>query len=111
MSTFTSPPSTLRGRFATTTISPEARGWPSAPLAMRSSTARRLARPRSMPEPSSDWEPFWSTIALSVRPVARSAMRKPLDIAARNTNTVTTRAMPKMASRVTCQRIRRFLRL
>jgi hypothetical protein len=45
-------------------------------------------------------------IALSGRPVERSAARKPSDIAISMANTATTRAMPLIASRVTCQRTR-----
>ncbi len=106
--TLTSAPSALRFKPATTRISGEARGWPSAPRATRGSTAIRLAFARLMPEVSSDCEPFWTTMALSARPVARSARRKPLDIDIRNTNTVTTSATPPTASSVTCQRERRL---
>ena len=45
-------------------------------------------------------------IALSVRPVERRAAAKPSDIDMSTANTATTRAMPPIASSVTCQRTR-----
>jgi hypothetical protein len=47
-------------------------------------------------------------MALSTRPVDRSAIRKPVLMESRATNTATTRAIPKTASRVTFQRTTRL---
>ena len=47
-------------------------------------------------------------MALSGDPVARSAVRKPVDIATSTSITATTSAMPPMASSVTFQRTIRF---
>jgi len=47
-------------------------------------------------------------MAFPGRPVARSAMAKPSDIAMSTVNTATTRAMPDTASSVTCHRFRTF---
>ena len=58
------------------------------------------------PEVSSEPEPRCTTIALSVRPVERSAASKPADIDMSTAKTATTRAMPPTASRVSCQRTR-----
>ena len=57
-----------------------------------------------MPEVSSEPEPRWTTIALSVRPVERSAVLKPSVIDISTANTATTSAMPEIASSVSCQR-------
>ena len=68
----------------------------------------RRAAASGIPEVSSDCEPFCTTSALSVRPVARNAIRKPFDIESSTMKTVTTSAIPKIASSVTCQRTRRL---
>ncbi len=90
----------------TTTHSGEASGLPSASTAIRSSTTILLRSSRGTPEVSSEAEPRWTIIALSVRPVERSAALKPSDMDMSTANTATTMAMPPTASRVTCQRTR-----
>ena len=55
---------------------------------------------------SSESEPRWTTIALSARPVDRSAAWNPSDMDISTANTATTRAMPQIARSVTCHRIR-----
>ena len=104
--TFVGWPSVARGRPITITRSQEASGWPSASRATRSSTRIVLRCSSGTPEVSSEPEPRWTMIALSVRPVERSAVWKPSDIAISTANTATTSAMPTIASSVTCQRTR-----
>ena len=58
------------------------------------------------PEVSSEPEPRCTMIALSGRPVERSAALKPSDIDISTANTATTSAIPPIASSVTCQRTR-----
>ena len=55
---------------------------------------------------SSDADPRWTIIALSALPVVRSAIANPSDIDISTVKTATTSAIPEMASRVTCQRLR-----
>ena len=77
---------------ATTTISGEASGWPSASARHARVDHDQVARGRSgTPEVSSEAEPRCTTIALSGRPVARSARRNPFAIASSTTSTATTR--------------------
>src|SRR5262245_10913783 len=106
--TFVKLPSAARRRFATITISREASGAPSAVRATRESTSTRWAASRGMPDVSSEVAPFWTTIALSARPVDRSAVRNPAAIAESTTKTETTSAMPKIASRFMRQRTPRL---
>ena len=96
------------GRVVMTTTSHEARGLPSAPRATRGSTAIRLALPMSIHEVSSDIEPRWVTMALLSEPVELKAILKPRAMDRIVTNAATTKAIPKMASRVTFQRERRL---
>ncbi len=108
---FAGMPSLRRGRPMTTTHSHEAMGRPSESRAIRSSTTILLRSSRGTPEVSSEAEPRWTIIALSVRPVDLSAALKPSDIDMSTANTATTRAMPPIASRVTCHRTRTLRRL
>src|SRR5262245_38368918 len=101
-------PSAARLSCATITISGDARGAPSAARATRESTSTRWAASRGMPDVSSDVAPFWTTIALSVRPVERSAVLNPAAIAESTTKTETTSAMPKIARRLMRQRTARL---
>ncbi len=99
-------PSVAFTRLMTMTQSQEARGWPSAPRATRSSTMIMLRASRGTPEVSSEPEPRWTMMALSGRPVDLRAVLKPSDIDMSTAKTATTRAIPLTASRVTCQRTR-----
>ncbi len=101
-------PSLMRGRPITTTCSQDASGWPFASRATRSSTMIMLRSASGTPEVISELEPRWTTIALSGRPVERSAALKPSDIDISTANTATTSAIPTIASSVTCQRTRTF---
>ena len=62
----------------------------------------------SIHEVSSDMEPRWVTIALLSDPVELKAMLNPRAMDRMVTNAATTKAMPKMASKVTFQRERRL---
>ena len=104
--TFAGWPSLARGRPITTTSSQDASGWPLASRATRSSTVIMLRSARGTDEVSSEPEPRWNTIALSVRPVVRRAAAKPSDIDMSTAKTATTRAIPPTARRVSCQRTR-----
>ena len=91
----------------TETHSQEASGRPAAPraatwsrIALRSSCSTR--------EVTSEFEPRLTTIALSTRPVPRSAVRKPWDMARSTAKTATTRAIPSTARSATVQRMRTF---
>ena len=79
----------------TTTHSGEAMGWPSAPRAMRWSTTIWLRASMRTPEVSSEPDPRCTIIALSVRPVERSAAWKPSDIDMSTAMAATTSAMPR----------------
>src|SRR5437773_6934242 len=106
MVTLVGVPSERRGMLPTTTISGEARGRPSAPVATLASTTILLRWSRGTQEVSSEAEPRWTTMAFSGSPVERRAHWKPVRIAMRATKTVTTRPIPITASRLTCQRAR-----
>ena len=96
----------ILGRLITTTQSQAARAEPSGRRAIRSSERMVLRSSILTPEVSSEAEPRWTMRALSGRPVERSAIWKPADMESRTASTATTRAMPEIASRVTCQRTR-----
>src|SRR5262245_57454471 len=92
----------------TTTQSHDASGVPSGRRATRSSATIMFRTSMPTPEVSSEAEPRWTIIALSGRPVERSAAWNPDDIDSRIEKTATTSAMPEIASSVTCQRTRTF---
>src|SRR5438552_13874528 len=106
MVTLVAAPSLRRGKEPMTTISGEAKGRPCASVATRESTTSLSRWPSGTQEVSSEADPRWTITAFSGRPVARSAYSNPVRMAIRATNTVTTRAMPVMARRLTCQRAR-----
>ena len=104
--TFAGSPSVERGRPITTTHSQDAIGCPLASRATRSSTRIMLRSASGTTEVSSEVEPRCTTIALSARPVVRSAAANPSDIDISTAKTATTSAMPPTASSVSCQRTR-----
>ena len=106
--TFVGPPWLTLGKLITTTQSHAAMGVPSARLAMRSSATIMLRTSMPTPEVSSEADPRCTMIALSSRPVERSAAWKPADIESRMAKTATTSEIPEIASSVTCQRTRTF---
>ena len=63
MVTLVGTPSVRRGLLPTTTISGEAQGRPSSPVATRESTTILLRWSRGTQEVSSDAEPRWTTMA------------------------------------------------
>ena len=108
-------PSVARGSAITITSSQDASGWPFGvardALVDHDHVAVLARHARGQLRASSR---AGRTIALSRRPVARSATRKPLDIAISTANTATTSAMPPIgqqrdlpAARARCGRCRR----
>ena len=99
-------PSDLRGIAITETHSQEASGRPPAPRTAGTWSRMAFLSSSSTREVTSEFEPRLTTMALSSRPVPRSAALNPCDIAISTATTATTSAMPKAARSATGQRAR-----